>query len=123
MAGVKGRSGTNKGQDKAFTDALRLALYEADEVTGKRKLRRIAEKLVEAAMEGEAWAIQQVADRLDGKPAQAVSITATVQDMTDDELQSRINQLASQLGSGSGAGTDHPPGREEQPAGESQVRH
>jgi len=30
----------------------------------------IAEKLVEKALEGQSWAIQQVADRLDGKPAQ-----------------------------------------------------
>ena len=32
-----------------------------------RKLRRIAEKLVECAMKGEGWAISQVADRIDGK--------------------------------------------------------
>jgi hypothetical protein len=32
-----------------------------------RKMRRIAEKLVECAMKGEGWAISQVADRIDGK--------------------------------------------------------
>jgi hypothetical protein len=32
-----------------------------------RKIRRIAEKLVECAMTGEGWAISQVADRIDGK--------------------------------------------------------
>ena len=32
-----------------------------------RKIRRIAEKLVECAMKGEGWAISQVADRIDGK--------------------------------------------------------
>jgi hypothetical protein len=32
-----------------------------------RKLRRIAEKLVESALNGEPWAICQVADRIDGK--------------------------------------------------------
>ena len=32
-----------------------------------RKLRRIAEKLVKCAMNGEPWAISQVADRIDGK--------------------------------------------------------
>jgi hypothetical protein len=35
-----------------------------------RKLRRIAEKLVECAMKGEGWAISQVADRIDGRPKQ-----------------------------------------------------
>jgi glutathione peroxidase len=33
-------------------------------------MRVIAEKLVEQAIAGEGWAIQQVADRIDGKPAQ-----------------------------------------------------
>jgi hypothetical protein len=32
-----------------------------------RKMRRIAEKLVECALNGEPWAISQVADRIDGK--------------------------------------------------------
>src|SRR5262245_66593697 len=32
-----------------------------------RKLRRIAEKLAECALNGEPWAISQVADRIDGK--------------------------------------------------------
>ena len=32
-----------------------------------RKMRRIAEKLVECALNGEPWAICQVADRIDGK--------------------------------------------------------
>jgi hypothetical protein len=32
-----------------------------------RKIRRIAEKLVDCALNGEPWAISQVADRIDGK--------------------------------------------------------
>lgn len=68
MAGVAGRSGTNKGQEKAFSEAVRMACYAED----RKKLRAIANKLVECAENGESWAVQQVADRLDGKPAQAV---------------------------------------------------
>ena len=33
-----------------------------------------AEKLVEAAIEGEPWAVKEVMDRMDGKPLQATSI-------------------------------------------------
>src|SRR5262249_27095664 len=33
----------------------------------RRKMRRIAEKLAECALNGEPWAISQVADRIDGK--------------------------------------------------------
>lgn len=63
-----------KPKEKKFTDALRIAVSE--EVTRKgaktTKLRIIADGLVRAAMKGEGWAIQQVADRLEGKPAQAI---------------------------------------------------
>jgi hypothetical protein len=45
-----------------------------DHPAGKRKLRRIAEKLVDAALDGQSWAIQQVADRIDGKPAQESTV-------------------------------------------------
>ena len=41
------------------------------------KLRMAADKLLQLASEGEAWAVKELADRLDGKPAQAVSITGT----------------------------------------------
>lgn len=35
-----------------------------------KKLRVILERLVSAAMDGEQWAIQEVLNRVDGKPAQ-----------------------------------------------------
>lgn len=76
MAFEKGQSGNPGGRpkEKAFADALRLAVNAEIEVEGekKKKLRVIAERLVAEAMAGEGWAVQQVADRLDGKPAQAV---------------------------------------------------
>ena len=83
MTWKKEQSGNPSGgpRDKLFADALRVASHEIDEPSGKRKLRRIAEKLVECALNGEGWAIQQVADRLDGKPAQ--QSTLTVQDKHD----------------------------------------
>ena len=83
MTWKKGQSGNPSGRpnDKPFYEELRKASAGTDPVTKKRKLRVIAEKLVECAMGGESWAIAQVADRLDGKPAQAG--TVTVQDKRD----------------------------------------
>jgi hypothetical protein len=76
MAFEKGQSGNPGGRpkEKAFADALRLAVNAEVEIEGekKKKLRVIAERLVAEAMAGEGWAVQQVADRLDGKPAQAI---------------------------------------------------
>lgn len=67
MAAPKGNKNAAKG--KQFQDALRRAL-NAD---GREGLKNIATKLVDAAEAGEGWAIKEVADRLDGKPAQVVA--------------------------------------------------
>lgn len=73
MAGVKGRSGTNKGQDKPWREALMLAVKEADK-DGK-KLRKLANKLVERAMDGDVTALKEIGDRLDGKPRQETELS------------------------------------------------
>ncbi len=97
MAWQKGQSGNVKGRptsDKTFAEALRIAVNEPD-ATGKKKLRAIADKLTECALNGEGWAIQQVADRLDGKPAQEQNITVDdkrdAADWTRDELVAFLN--------------------------------
>lgn len=63
-------------KEKSFYNALSVALNQVNgiDVDGQRvtKLRTIAEKLVTAAEAGESWAIKEVADRIDGKPMQAV---------------------------------------------------
>ena len=48
-------------------------------------MRVIAEKLVEQAIAGEGWAIQQVADRIDGKPAQEQHAQRSITSMTDSD--------------------------------------
>jgi hypothetical protein len=58
-------------------------------------MRRIAEKLAECAMNGEGWAIFQVADRIDGKPAQESTMTIehkrNATDWTRAELVAFLN--------------------------------
>jgi hypothetical protein len=50
-------------------------------------LRRIAAKLVEKAEEGELAAIREIADRLDGKPAQVIDRRdVPVRELSDEEL-------------------------------------
>jgi hypothetical protein len=58
-------------KEKSFANMLNIAVREAGK-TGAPKLRELADKLVDCALAGEGWAMQQVADRLDGKPAQAI---------------------------------------------------
>jgi hypothetical protein len=52
-----------------------------------RRLRTIAGKLAEKAEQGDLQAIQQIADRLDGKPAQAIKRSdVPIEAMTDQHL-------------------------------------
>jgi len=58
----EGNDNARKG--KMFYDQLRKILVQNDQY----KLRKISEKLAEAAEKGEAWAIKEIMDRMDGKP-------------------------------------------------------
>jgi hypothetical protein len=64
MAAPLGNRNAQKG--KVFFDALRKAMAEDDHL----RVRKAANKLLDLAAEGEQWAIKELADRLDGKPAQ-----------------------------------------------------
>jgi len=66
---MKGNKNAAKG--KLFFDQLRKVLIQDDQL----KLRLIAEKLVEAAEDGEAWAVKEIIDRVDGKAIQFQEIT------------------------------------------------
>ena len=59
-------------KEKSFANMLNIAIKEAIEGTDKTKLRAVADALVKKAMDGDVQAIREVADRLDGKPAQAI---------------------------------------------------
>lgn len=58
-------------KERSFANMLNIAIREAHE-EGKDKLRAVAEKLVEKAIDGDIQAIKEVADRLDGKVPQAI---------------------------------------------------
>lgn len=67
--GQPGNQNARKG--KLFYDALRVALVQED----RARLRKITEKLVKSAEDGEPWAVKEIMDRVDGKPIQATEIT------------------------------------------------
>ena len=86
----KGTSGNPGGKPKIpkpFLESVNRAIV-AD--NGKR-LRAAAEKLLDLAAAGEQWAVCHLADRLDGKVAQALEISGTLEtgraaELSDDEL-------------------------------------
>jgi len=65
----EGNQNAKKG--KLFYEQLRRVLVQNDHY----KLRKITEKFVEAAEKGEAWAIKEIMDRMDGKSIQQTEIT------------------------------------------------
>jgi hypothetical protein len=73
-----GQSGNPGGRrkEKPYRDALRKVLAELvtdeDPKEPRTKLEAVARKHVAEALEGEMTAIHGIADRLDGKPAQAI---------------------------------------------------
>lgn len=68
-------------KEKSFANMLNIALTAKGE-SGQTKLREVAEKLVSKAIEGEGWAIKEVADRVDGKPMQAIEHSGEIGDGT-----------------------------------------
>jgi len=57
-------------KEKPWRDALMVALKDK----GEEHLRSTAQKVVAAACDGDMQAVNEIANRLDGKPAQALNI-------------------------------------------------
>lgn len=78
-----GRPIGSVNREKPFNDALRIAL-RGDPL----RLRRIADKLATLAEGGDLAAIREVADRLDGKPAQVIDRhDVAIRELSDADLQ------------------------------------
>ena len=67
MAAPTGNSNARKG--KAWLDALRK------ECVQRNALDEIAKLVVAKALEGDQWAITEIANRMDGKPAQSLEVS------------------------------------------------
>ncbi len=71
---ISPRSVGNK-PDKLITDAIRRAvLRQAEKGKPTKRLELLADRLVEKGIEGDVSAIKEIADRLEGKAAQAVTV-------------------------------------------------
>ena len=60
----------NAGKNKLFTDRIRMDLIQSP-----AKLEKIVTKLLDLAQEGEAWAVKEVMDRVDGKAIATQEVT------------------------------------------------
>ena len=87
MAAAPGNQYARKAKD--WENALRRALdrYEGPGVTAGTALARIAERCVEQAVEGDIKAREEIANRLDGKAAQSVTLSG------DEDAPIVVNSL------------------------------
>ena len=81
---MAGRPKGSPNKDKLFRDALRMQLAASG--TDFQALRDIADGLISRAKTGDVAAIKEVADRLDGKPAQAMQMSGGVAIAWEDIL-------------------------------------
>jgi ribosomal protein L17 len=64
----------NASHDKPWAAAIRRAVMRATSAKDKaQKLDRLAEKLIAEGLDGNTQALREIGDRLDGKPAQAIT--------------------------------------------------
>lgn len=70
MAGRKG--------EKHWRDAVMIAVNETvdGDPDGRKKLRAIADKVVELALDGDMQAIKEIGDRMDGKAPISADVTS-----------------------------------------------
>lgn len=64
----------NAANGKKWRAAIDRALEKTPKVAGLEALDRCAKVLIEKALAGEQWALEMLGNRLDGKPAQAVTV-------------------------------------------------
>ena len=88
--------------DKIITDALRIAMKREVQYQGKltRRIVVMADKVAEAAMNCEQWAVKEVWDRLEGKAHQAIQVDGTIEHKDIDAvaiLTDRIAGIASRI--------------------------
>jgi len=85
-------------KERRFYAALERAVLQDD---GK-KLRAAAEKLLDNAAAGEPWAINALADRLDGKPGQTIdmNVQREVRDYSAEELLERLAEVRGRIAAG-----------------------
>ena len=72
MAAPIGNQNAKKGAE--WRSAIKRALSRYSGDNWRAGLDKVADEFVKAAAAGDAWAIKDIGDRLDGKPAQSMDL-------------------------------------------------
>ena len=75
---------------RRWRSAIDKALENRCKSDGQQALIKIAERMLEAADAGESWAMKEIGDRLDGRPAQATVLEGGDKPLTIDGIARTI---------------------------------
>lgn len=97
----EGQSGNPDGRPKwkLLSDSCRAKLAEL--VPGDKQGRNYAELITDAlfaaARRGNVAAFEAIADRTEGKPAQAIAVSGSLDLRTPEEINARIRELTARI--------------------------
>ena len=74
----------NRAKGKEWFDAIRKECVQRD------ALGKIAKVLVDKAIEGEQWAVQEIGNRFDGKPAQSMTVAGDPENPLVNRIERHI---------------------------------
>lgn len=109
MAGAPaGNKNAQKGKRwlEALDKALKQYTDKSKKIEAGQALDRIARAVVKEALDGAYWAIEEIGNRLDGKPSQSIDFTGEithVRELSDQQLIERLERARD------AAGTAEPP--------------
>lgn len=83
----EGNQNAKKGRD--WTQAIRKALAHYSGEGATAGMEKLARKIIEAAENGDAWALKEIGDRIEGKPAQSMTVLGD----EDAPLVTRIERV------------------------------
>lgn len=104
MAGPPiGNQNASKGKrwQEAIDKACKQFADKELKVKAGQALDRIAHKVVQAALEGDWWAVTEIGNRLDGKPAQSIDFTdhtPYARELSDSQLLERLERARDAAG-------------------------
>ena len=92
MAAPFGNKNAAGKRDKLISDALRKQLiqYEDAEVKQGEAAQKIAKNVIGLALKNNEWALQFLADRVDGKPTQGIEHSGRVLTESISEEHARL---------------------------------
>ncbi len=85
MGAPKGNTNARK-ENRVITDALRRAVAQ-----NPNKLKKACEAVLDKAVEGDLYAFNAIADRLDGKPAQ----TNVLEGSSENPIETVVREIVS----------------------------